>query len=60
MRSRQMLIKLGGINLPPMEPGCPDLSLLTPGEQDRVSELSRKGRNLLQGVEPGITVDEIT
>src|SRR6476660_1605024 len=60
MRSRQMLIKLGGLNLPAMEAGCPDLSLLTAEEQDRVWELFRKGRNLRQGVEPGITLEEIT
>jgi hypothetical protein len=59
MRSRQMLIKLGGVHLPATEAGCPDVTLLTPEEQDRVRELSRKGRNSLQGVEPGITLEEL-
>ena len=59
MRSRQMLIKLGGVHLPATEAGCPDLSLLTPGEQDQVWELSRKCRNSLQGVEPGVTPEEL-
>jgi hypothetical protein len=54
-----MLIKLGGLHLPAREAGCPDLSLLTPEEQDRVWELVRKGRNLLDGVEPGISIEEI-
>ena len=45
--------------MPAKEAGCPDLSLLIPEEQDRVSELSRKGRNSLQGVEPGITLEEL-
>jgi hypothetical protein len=45
--------------LPAIEAGCPDLSLLTPGEQDRVWELFRKVRNSLQGVEPGITPKEL-
>ena len=58
MRSRQMLIKLGGLHLPPLEAGCPDLTLLTPEEQDRVWELAKKGNNTLEGLEPGITMDE--
>jgi hypothetical protein len=55
-----MLIRLGGLHMPAAEAGCPDLSLLTPEEQDRVWELCRRGRNLLQGVEPGIAPEEIT
>jgi hypothetical protein len=51
-----MLIKLGRLNLPAIEMGCPDLSLLTPEEQDRVWELFRKSRNSL---DPGITLDEL-
>ena len=54
-----MLIKLGGLHLPATEAGCPDLSLLTPEEQDRVWELSRKCRNSLQSVEPGVTPEEL-
>ena len=54
-----MLIKLGGLHLPAIEAGCPDLSLLTPEEQDRVWELSRKCRNSLQSVEPGVTPEEL-
>ena len=30
-----MLIKLGGLHLPPLEAGCPDLTLLTP-DRDRL------------------------
>ena len=37
-----MLIKLGRLHLPAIEMGCPDLSLLTPEEQDRVWELVKK------------------
>jgi hypothetical protein len=51
MRSRQMLIKLGGLHLPPLEAGCPDLTLLTPEEQDRAWELAKKGNNTLEGLE---------
>jgi hypothetical protein len=58
MRSRQMLIKLGGLHLPPLEAGCPDLTLLTPEEHDRWWELAKKGNNTLEGLEPGITMDE--
>jgi hypothetical protein len=58
MRSRQMLIKLRGLHLPPLEAGCSDISLLTPEEQDRVSELDKKVNNTLQGVEPSITPEE--
>jgi len=54
-----MLIKLGRLNLPAIEMGCPDLSLLTPEEQDRVWDLSRRCRNSLQGTEPGITPEEV-
>jgi hypothetical protein len=54
-----MLIKLGGLHLPAIEEGCPDLSLLTPEEQDRVWELGKKVRDSLQGVEPGITPKEL-
>jgi hypothetical protein len=54
-----MLIKLGGLHLPTIEAGCPDLSLLTPEEQDRVWELGKKVRDSLQGVEPGITPKEL-
>jgi len=54
-----MLIKLRGLHLPAIEMGFPDLSLLTPEEQDRVCELSRKCRNSLQGVEPGLTYEEL-
>jgi hypothetical protein len=54
-----MLIKLRGLHLPAIEMGCPDLSLLTPEEQGRVWELSRKCRNSLQGVEPGVTPEEL-
>jgi hypothetical protein len=54
-----MLIKLGGLHLPAIEAGCPDLSLLSPEEQDRVWELFRKCRNSLQGVEPGVTPEEL-
>ena len=46
-------------HLPVTEAGCPDLSLLTPQEQDRVWELSIKRRNSLQGVEPGVTPEEL-
>ncbi len=53
-----MLIKLGGLHLPPLEAGCPDLTLLTPEEQDPVWELAKKGNNTLEGLEPGITMDE--
>jgi hypothetical protein len=58
MRSRQMLIKLRGLHLPPLEAGCSDISLLTPEEQDRLSELAKKVNNTLQGVEPSITPEE--
>jgi hypothetical protein len=58
MRSRQMLIKLGGLRLPAIEVGCPDLSLLSPEEQDRTWELAKKVDNTLQGLEPGITLKE--
>jgi hypothetical protein len=58
MRSRRMLIKLGGLHLPPLEAGCPDITLLTPEEQDRVWESAKKVHNTLQGLEPGITIDE--
>jgi hypothetical protein len=54
-----MLIKLGRLNLPAIEMGCPDLSLLTPEEQDRVWDLSRRCRNSLQGTEPGITPEVV-
>jgi hypothetical protein len=54
-----MLTKLGGVHLPATEAGCPDLSLLTAEEQDRVGELSRKCGNSLQGVEPGVTPEEL-
>ena len=53
-----MLIKLGGLHLPTIEVGCPDLSLLTPEEQDRVWELTKKIDNTLQDLEPGITLEE--
>jgi hypothetical protein len=53
-----MLIKLGRLQLPPLEAGCPDITLLTPEEQDRVSELAKKVNNTLEGLEPGITMDE--
>jgi hypothetical protein len=54
-----MLIKLGGLHLPAIEEGCPDLSLLTPEEQDRVWELGKLVRNSLQGFEPGFTPKEL-
>ena len=54
-----MLIKLGGLHLPAIEAVCPDLSLLTPEEQDRVWELFRKCRNSLLGVEPDVTTEEL-
>jgi hypothetical protein len=54
-----MLIKLGRLHLPPLEAECPDLTLLTPEEQDRVEELDKKGKNTLEGLEPGITMDEV-
>jgi hypothetical protein len=53
-----MLIKLGGMRLPPIEMGCPDLSLLTPEEQDRAWELGKKVHDTLRGLEPGITLKE--
>jgi hypothetical protein len=46
------------LHLPPLEAGCSDISLLTPEEQDRVSELAKKVHNTLQGVEPSITPEE--
>jgi hypothetical protein len=54
-----MLVKLGGLHLPAIEAGCPDLSLLTPEEQDRAWELGKKARNSVQGLEPGITPKEL-
>jgi hypothetical protein len=54
-----MLIKLGGLRLPPLEAGCPDITLLTPEEQDRVWESGKKVHNTLRGLEPGITIDEL-
>jgi hypothetical protein len=53
-----MLIKLGGLRLPAIEVGCPDLSLLSPEEQDRTWELAKKVDNTLRGLEPGITLKE--
>ena len=46
------------MRLPPIEAGCPDISLLSPEEQDRVWELAEKVKNTLEGLEPGITTDE--
>jgi len=54
-----MLIKLGRLHLPPLEAECPDITLLTPEEQDRVAELDKKAKNTLEGLEPGITMDEV-
>ena len=42
MRSRQMLAKLDRLDVPSQEPECPDVSLLSPADQDRVFELFRK------------------
>ena len=42
MRSRQMLVKLDRLDLPSQEPKCPDISLLSPADQDRVFEQFRK------------------
>src|SRR5262245_12482988 len=59
MRSRHMLLKLRRLPLPAIKVGCPDLSLLTPEEQDRVWELFRKCRNARQGVGPAVTHEEL-
>jgi hypothetical protein len=48
-----------GLHLPAKEASCPDVTLLTPEEQDRVRELAGKGRNLFQGIEPCITPKEL-
>jgi hypothetical protein len=53
-----MLIKLGRMRLPPIEAGCPDISLLSPEEQDRFWELAKKVKNTVEGLEPGITIEE--
>jgi hypothetical protein len=58
MRARQMLAKLGGIRTSPARARCPDISLLSPADQDRVLELFRKNRNSINGVEPSITQKE--
>jgi hypothetical protein len=53
-----MLAKLGGLRMPPERAKPPDISLLSPADQDRVVELFRKNRNSLNGVEPSITQKE--
>jgi hypothetical protein len=53
-----MLAKLGGLRMPPERAKPPDISLLSPADQDRVVELFRKNRNSINGVEPSITRKE--
>lgn len=53
-----MLAKLGGIPMPSEPVRPPDISLLSPADQDRVVELFKKNRNSLNGVEPSITRKE--
>lgn len=54
MRSRQMLVKLDRLDVPSQEPECPDVSLLSPADQDRVFELFRKYRNSPNQIGPTI------
>jgi hypothetical protein len=53
-----MLAKLGGLRMPSEPVRPPDISLLSPADQDRAVELFKKNRNSLNGVEPSITSKE--
>jgi hypothetical protein len=58
MRARQMLNKLDRLGAPVEEPKWPDLTVLSPADQDRVLDLFQKNRNSLRGLQPGISVEE--
>ena len=52
MRSRHLLAKLDRLRVPPEEPKFPDISLLSPADQDRVFGLFEKNRDSLDEIEP--------
>ena len=58
MRSRQMMAKLDRLPMKPEERKIPDISLLSPEDQDRVFELFRKNRDSLNGIKPMISRKE--
>ena len=59
MRSRHLLAKLDRLRVPPEEPKFPDISLLSPADQDRVFGLFEKNRDSLDGIEPKISANEL-
>ena len=59
MRSRHLLAKLDRLQVPPEEPKFPDISLLSPADQDRVFGLFEKHRDSLDGIEPKISANEL-
>jgi hypothetical protein len=59
MRSRHLLAKLDRLQVPPEEPKFPDISLLSPADQDRVFGLFEKNRDSLDGIEPKISANEL-
>src|SRR5271168_1205331 len=59
MRSREMLVKLNRLPLPPEPVTCPDISLLSPKDQDRVQELFDKIRDRETGSESTISDKEL-
>ena len=59
MRSRHLLAKLDRLQVPNEEPKFPDISLLSPADQDRVFGLFEKNRDSLDGIEPKISANEL-
>jgi hypothetical protein len=54
-----LLAKLDRLRVPPEEPKFPDISLLSPADQDRVFGLFEKNRDSLDGIEPKISANEL-
>ena len=59
MRSRELLARLDRLCLPPEPVTCPDLSLLSPEDYDRVMELFEKCENSIKGKQPTISSKEL-
>ena len=59
MRSRQMMAKLDRLPMTPDQVKVPDISFLSPEDQDRVFELFRKNRDSLNGIKPTISRKEL-
>jgi hypothetical protein len=54
-----MMVKLDRLPMKPEEGKIPDISLLSPEDQDRVFELFRKNRDSLAGIKPTISRREL-